>query len=117
MARRRKSKPRKLLPTFSRRHGERRRPNASRAGRLYTTRRGRKSSSCSSIGKIVFLERLSASIRARSGAAISRAQLIRTLLDAVAGAEVDLTTATSEPDLKASILALLGKSSLALSGV
>jgi hypothetical protein len=53
----------------------------------------------------------------RSGAAISRAQLIRALLDAVAGAEVDLTTATSEPDLKASILALLGKSRLAMSGV
>jgi hypothetical protein len=34
----------------------------------------------------VFLERLSASIRARSGAAISRPKLIRALLDAVAGA-------------------------------
>jgi hypothetical protein len=65
----------------------------------------------------VFLERLSASIRARSGAPISRAQLIRALLDAVAGAEVDLTTATSEPDLKASIVALLGRSRLAMSGV
>jgi hypothetical protein len=64
----------------------------------------------------VFLDRLSASIRARSGAAISRAQLIRALLDPVAGAEVDLTTATPEPDLKA-ILALLGKSRLVMSGV
>lgn len=44
-----------------------------------------------------------------AGAAISRAQLIRALLDAVADADVDLTTATSENDLKATILARLGK--------
>src|SRR6476661_8838685 len=55
--------------------------------------------------QIVFLDRLAANIRAQSGAAISRAQLIRALLDAV----VDLTTATSETDLKATILARLGK--------
>ena len=51
--------------------------------------------------QIVFLDRLAANIRAQSGAAISRAQLIRALLDAVADADVDLTTATSEADLKA----------------
>ena len=45
--------------------------------------------------QIVFLDRLAASIRAQSGAAISRAQLIRALLDAVAAADVDLTAATS----------------------
>ena len=59
--------------------------------------------------QIVFLDRLAASIRAQSGAAISRAQLIRALLDAVADADVDLTTATSENDLKATILGRLGK--------
>ena len=59
--------------------------------------------------QIVFLDRLAANIRAHSGAAISRAQLIRALLDAVADADVDLTTATSEMDLKATILARLGK--------
>lgn len=59
--------------------------------------------------QIVFLDRLAASIRAQSGAAISRAQLIRALLDAVADADVDLTAATSEIDLKATILARLGK--------
>ncbi len=59
--------------------------------------------------QIVFLDRLAANIRAQSGAAISRAQLIRALLDAVADADVDLTTATSENDLKATILARLGK--------
>ena len=59
--------------------------------------------------QIVFLDRLAANIRAQSGAAISRAQLIRALLDAVADADVDLTTATSENDLKATILGRLGK--------
>lgn len=59
--------------------------------------------------QIVFLDRLAANIRAQSGAAISRAQLIRALLDAVADADVDLTAALSENDLKATILARLGK--------
>lgn len=59
--------------------------------------------------QIVFLDRLAANIRAQSGAAISRAQLIRALLDAVADADVDLTRATSEADLKATILSRLGK--------
>jgi hypothetical protein len=59
--------------------------------------------------QIVFLDRLAANIRAQSGAAISRAQLIRALLDAVADADVDLTTATSENDLKATILGRLGR--------
>ena len=59
--------------------------------------------------QIVFLDRLAANIRAQSGAAISRAQLIRALLDAVADADIDLTSATSEADLKASLLARLGR--------
>jgi hypothetical protein len=59
--------------------------------------------------QIVFLDRLAASIRAQSGAAISRAQLIRALLDAVADADIDLTESTSEADLKATILARLGR--------
>jgi hypothetical protein len=59
--------------------------------------------------QIVFLDRLAANIRAQSGAAISRAQLIRALLDAVAEADVDLTSATSEADLKATILTRLGR--------
>ena len=59
--------------------------------------------------QIVFLDRLAANIRARSGAAISRAQLIRALLDAVADADLNLTMSTSETDLKTTILAKLGK--------
>ena len=59
--------------------------------------------------QIVFLDRLAANIRAQSGAAISRAQLIRALLDAVTDADIDLTTAMSEADLKATLLARLGR--------
>jgi hypothetical protein len=59
--------------------------------------------------QIVFLDRLAANIRAQSGAAISRAQLIRALVDAVSDAEVDLTASTSEADLKATILGRLGR--------
>ena len=59
--------------------------------------------------QIVFLDRLAANIRAQSGAAISRAQLIRALLDASSDADIDLTAATSEADLKATILARLGR--------
>lgn len=59
--------------------------------------------------QIVFLDRLAANIRAQNGAAISRAQLIRALLDAVVDADIDLTTATSETDLKDTILSRLGK--------
>ena len=59
--------------------------------------------------QIVFLDRLAANIRAQSGAAISRAQLLRSLVDAVADADIDLTTSTSEADLKTAILARLGR--------
>ena len=59
--------------------------------------------------QIVFLDRLASNIRAQSGAAISRAQLIRSLVDAVADADIDLTTSRSEPDLKATLLARLGR--------
>ena len=59
--------------------------------------------------QIVFLDRLSANIRAQSGAAISRAQLLRALLDAVADAHIDLTSATSEGDLKATLLGRMGR--------
>ena len=59
--------------------------------------------------QIVFLDRLSANIRAQSGTAISRAQLIRALVDAAGDADIDLTAARSEQDLKATILARLGR--------
>jgi hypothetical protein len=59
--------------------------------------------------QIVFLDRLAANIRAQSGAAISRATLLRSLVDALSDADVDLTAATSEADLKATLLARLGR--------
>jgi len=59
--------------------------------------------------QIVFLDRLAANIRAQSGAAISRAQLIRALVDSVSDADIDLTASTSEADLKATLLARLGR--------
>jgi hypothetical protein len=59
--------------------------------------------------QIVFLDRLAANIRAQSGAAISRAQLIRALVDATSDADIDLTAAMSEADLKATMLARLGR--------
>ncbi|HSL22488.1 MAG TPA: hypothetical protein VK886_13220 [Vicinamibacterales bacterium] len=59
--------------------------------------------------QIVFLDRVAANIRAQSGAAISRAQLIRSLIDALSEADIDLTAATSEKDLKATLLARLGR--------
>lgn len=49
--------------------------------------------------QIAFLDRLAATIRVESGASISRAQLIRALVDAVGAARVDLTAATSESHL------------------
>jgi hypothetical protein len=64
--------------------------------------------------QIVFLDRLAANIRAHSGAAISRAQLIRSVVDAIADADIDLTSATSEADLKTTILARLGRYRLTL---
>lgn len=59
--------------------------------------------------QIAFLDRLAANIRAQNGAAVSRAQLIRGLLDAFADAGIDLTASRSEADLKETILARLGK--------
>ena len=59
--------------------------------------------------QIVFLDRLASNIRAQSGAAISRAQLIRALIDAMSEGDIDLTTARSEKDLKATLMSRLGR--------
>ncbi len=57
--------------------------------------------------QIVFLDRLAATIRAQNGAAVSRAQLIRALIDAVGEADVDLTAVRSEADIKRTVLSRL----------
>lgn len=59
--------------------------------------------------QIVFLDRMAANIRAHSGAAISRAQLIRSVVDAISDSDIDLTSARSEADLKTTILSRLGR--------
>jgi hypothetical protein len=53
--------------------------------------------------QIDFLDRLVANIRARSAADVSRAQLIRSMVDALSETDIDLTAATSENDLKTTI--------------
>lgn len=59
--------------------------------------------------QIVFLDRLAADIRAASGVAISRAHVIRALIDALSESDLDLTGTRSEADLKAILTARLGR--------
>ena len=59
--------------------------------------------------QIVFLDRLGADIRAASGAAISRAHVIRALIDALSESDLDLTGATSEAELTVLLGARLGR--------
>jgi len=59
--------------------------------------------------QIVFLDRLGADIRAASGVAISRAHVIRALIDALSESDLDLTGMRSEADLKAILTARLGR--------
>lgn len=59
--------------------------------------------------QIVFLDRLSADIRSASGVAISRAHVIRALIDALTESDLDLTGTRSEADLKAVLTARLGR--------
>lgn len=50
--------------------------------------------------QIVYLDRLSADIRARTGAVMKRTEIIRALIDSLAECEFDLTTVQSEEDLR-----------------
>jgi hypothetical protein len=59
--------------------------------------------------QIVFLDRLGADIRAASSVAISRAHVIRALIDALTESDLDLTGTRSEADLKAILTARLGR--------
>jgi len=59
--------------------------------------------------QIDYLDRLARDIRAKHGAAVSRAQLIRALVDAIAESNLDLTPACTEGDLKKALVALLGR--------
>ena len=63
--------------------------------------------------QIVFLDRLVADIRAANGASISRANLIRALVDALAQSDVDLTSCRSERDLRQVLAARLHRDQIA----
>ena len=60
--------------------------------------------------QVAFLDGVAAKIRASTGAAISRAQLIRALVDAVGEANIDLTAARSEAEMKTALLEHFGAS-------
>ena len=57
--------------------------------------------------QIVFLDRLANDIRAKTGAAIRRAEILRALVDALESEGIDLNEAKSEADLKALLRARL----------
>ena len=59
--------------------------------------------------QILFLDRLCADIRATSGVAISRAHVIRALIDSLTESDLDLTGTRSEADLRAILTARLGR--------
>lgn len=54
--------------------------------------------------QVVYLDRLSNDIRAKTGAVVRRTEIIRALVDALAESDLDLTTTTSEAEIK-SVLA------------
>jgi broad specificity phosphatase PhoE len=73
-------------------------------------KRGRRPSHTEHWTKVtVVLDRLGADIRAASGVAISRAHVIRALIDALSESDLDLTGTRSENDLKAILTARLGR--------
>jgi hypothetical protein len=60
--------------------------------------------------QIAYLDGVVQTIRARSGATISRAQLIRALVDAAHDAQIDLSAGGSEAELRAALAARLAAS-------
>ena len=58
--------------------------------------------------QIAYLDRIVATIRTQTGTPISRAQLIRALIDAAGDANIDMSASRTEAELRAAILARLG---------
>jgi hypothetical protein len=52
------------------------------------------------VRQIVFLDRLSADIRVRSGAVVRRTEILRALIDALAGSGLDVSGVHSEAELR-----------------
>ena len=59
--------------------------------------------------QILYLDQLALDIRAATGSSISRAEIIRALIDALEISQVDLTKATSEVEMKAILIENLKK--------
>jgi len=59
--------------------------------------------------QIVYLDRLSADIRATTGAVVKRAEIIRGLIDALAESGEDASHLTSEADVKECLLRIGGR--------
>jgi hypothetical protein len=57
----------------------------------------------------IFLRQLSLLIRQRTGARVSKSEILRALTQAVAESEIDLTTSRSEAELKEVLLSKLRK--------
>lgn len=53
-----------------------------------------------SVRQVVYLDRLCAEIRTRSGASVRRTELIRAFVDAVEESGIDVADATSEGELR-----------------
>ena len=51
--------------------------------------------------QILYLDQLALDVRSTTGSSISRAEIIRALIDALETSNVDLTKATSEAEMKA----------------
>jgi hypothetical protein len=59
--------------------------------------------------QLVQLDRLAADIRAKSGKALNRAEIIRGLIDGLIDSGLDVTTVGSEADLRTRIVRRLGQ--------
>ena len=57
----------------------------------------------------LYLDQLALDIRAATGSSISRTEIIRALIDALEISQVDLTKATSEVEMKATLVEKLKK--------
>lgn len=59
--------------------------------------------------QVVYLDRLATDIRAKTGASVSRAELIRAMIDAVANSKLDMTTTSSGYELQGLLAGKLGR--------
>ncbi len=58
--------------------------------------------------QIIHLDRLSTDIRGRSGKALNRAEIIRALIDGLIDSGMDISTTSSEAELRTRIARRLG---------